>query len=225
MVLIKYFLQGTFELAQMLPKHESFRLQGFAGGLYMIIVTPGGLDYETFEKKLLDFSKWQDEAPGDGKTYNISKVLPVYIGQTSNFLNRFHQHISSSDGSSKLNQCKNLTIPGGIPRKNVYFLCRVMKPANAKFMESIFLRTFDFALNEEEQQNKRRESLLPSPEEEERCFCKAYQDRTNQRGALRLYGESKRMLANTIKKGKKEINDELLCADKICKENDNWSAI
>lgn len=217
MVLMKYFLNDSYEFVQM-PEpssREMYRLEG--SGLYMIIAAPG-VDPDAFQKKLYDFERWQDKTPVDDKTYKLSQVLPVYIGQTSNLRNRCTQHISSNDGSSKLNQCKSL---GGIGRNlKIYFLCRMMTPSSAKFMESVFLRTYDFALNEDGQKRRRQFLVL----QDRKLFCEAYQNEEKRSLALKHYKDSKNLLKKILNEEDRSVKKELSCADEICKKHNNWSA-
>ena len=215
MVLMKYFLlDNNCEYVQMLPKiksgaNETCRLEG--SGLYMIVAAPNASE-DIFEKKMDDFTRWQERRePINADTYNLSKVLPVYIGQTSNLLKRYNQHCKST----KLDQCKELTIKGNenISFKNIHFLCRKMEPATAKFMETIFLHTYDFALNEEEQKMKGRKLLVPL--EYEDLYRDSYINKDSKKEADLLYKSSKRMLEKNLKKEDENMRSELSHINKI----------
>lgn len=214
MTLMKYILHGNYEFVDMLRDDPPCFKD--IGGLYMIVAAPNA-NWDAFETKLLDFLRWQEKAPKNDRTYQISKVLPVYIGQTSNLRNRYHQHCKNS-----MDQCRNLTIEGtSLKNPKFYFLYREMKPVTAMIMESIFLHTYDFALNVKEQTNRKRDRLVSSNREED-FFCKAYMNEEHREKALELHGTSKTLLKHTIEnmdEGKREIT----CAERICKRGSDWS--
>ena len=144
---------------------------------------PGGSPYS---RGLYVFFLQKSDAEGEEHP-----LYPIYVGQTRrNFKVRFQEHANQG---GVINQVLTKQFPGNPGSLSLFAYTYDVQPVVAKFLESIYLQTFDVALNSEENPPVRNNLDLShtyGPEVVKGSFIQNYQQGTTELNEALVYLEN-----------------------------------